>query len=636
MVRRGWEFVTLSPTVSAEPDTRRQCRKLSALLVVTLAIGIWLVGSYAVESRNATGTMWPGSAIETAALVVLFLLYIINRRGHFTFAASATIMTTVLSIFASALPNSSGDSVAMLYYLAIPVVLSGILLSVRFTALVAALAVVGVWAYPFIPGVQESEVPLSITALVAFFVVIAAHQRNRLETERRNELQVSEARFQHLATHDPLTDLPNRLLFADRLEQAAARTARTGKIVAVFFIDLDNFKAINDALTHSGGDELLRLVAQRMVSHLRSYDTVARRGGDEYSVLVDSLRTTQDCHVVLRKLQNGFTEPFFVAGKEVYVAGSVGVSVCPDDGTDPDELIRKADTALFAAKNSGKNTYAFYSSQMSREAQDRLALASDLRHALERDEMEVLFQPLVNSLNDGIVGVECLLRWHHTERGTISPGVFIPIAEETGLISELTQFVMATALYAAAKQSCASRCPRISINVSSRDIRDPAFPTIVKKYLDTYRVPPDMLELELTENIVFAAIDSAAERIHALKEIGVRIAVDDFGSGYSTLRQLADFPFDTLKIDRSFTLGIESDREHQAIVAGIMEISNRMGIDVVAEGVETQQQVLVFQNLGCELIQGWYYSKAVSNSDIARLLQCDRPFAGPTSCAKGV
>lgn len=592
-----------------------------------MAIGVWITIAYAVESAAYIEHVALDLLLTVGTLLVLSALFIINRRGHFRAAAYTTILIVVASIFASAVPNSSISEVTMLYYLAVPMVLSGLLLPVRFTALIGAVSVAGVWFFPVVTTAPNEAVPLSSTILVAAFVTLAAHQRHRLETQRRDALKVSEERYQHLATHDSLTNLPNRLLFDDRLAQAVERQKRDDSTIAVFFIDLDNFKALNDALTHSGGDDVLRIVARRLSGCLRSYDTVARRGGDEYSVLVEGLRSPDDCHVILRKIQSTLGDPLFVHGKEVYLTASIGASVCPGDGRIGDELLRKADTALFAAKHAGRNTYAFYSEQMSRAAEDRLELAADLRHALERNEMEVLFQPQVDSRTEEITGFECLLRWHHSKKGTISPDVFIPIAEESGLITELTQFVLATALYSLSKYLGFQNSPRLSINISSRDVRDDNFPQIVERYLNTYRVPPEMLELELTENIIFREMDSARRRLQSLKDLGVRIAVDDFGSGFSTLRQIAEFPIDTLKIDRSFTLGLVSNEQNQAIVAGIIEISRRLGIDIVAEGVETDEQISLFDQLGVQLIQGWYYSKAVSQIELAALVASRRPFA---------
>lgn len=627
VLRRVWDHIAIAQHISISPEARRQSKQLAALLLIMTGIGIWLTASYVRESAAYLDRIALDLVLTIVTLAVLFVLFLINRWGHCRIAASTTILIIVASIFISAVPNASSNEVLMLYYLSVPIVLSGLLLTVRFTVLVAALCVAGVWLFPVVTSVSQSEVPLSTTMLVAAFVVVAAHQRQRLEAQRRNALKVSEERYHHLATHDSLTNLPNRLLFDDRLAQAVERQKRDGSTLGVFFIDLDNFKALNDALTHSGGDEVLRMVARRLTTCLRSYDTVARRGGDEYSVLVESLRSPDDCHVILRKIQNSLGEPLFVFGKEVYLTGSIGASTCPGDGVEGEELLRKADTALFAAKNAGRNTYAFYSDQMSRAAEDRLELAADLRHALERDEMQTLFQPQVHSGTEEIVGFECLLRWHHSNRGLISPGVFIPIAEESGLITELTQFVLATALYSLSKHRALGSGPRLSINISSRDIRDDRFPNMVEKYLRTYRVPPERLELELTENIIFREMDSARSRLESLKRLGVRIAVDDFGSGFSTLKQIAEFPIDTLKIDRSFILGLDTNPQHQAVIAGIMEMAARLGIDIVAEGVETEEQIDLLDDLGVRLIQGWYYSKAVPQAEAAGLMARSRPFA---------
>lgn len=435
-------------------------------------------------------------------------------------------------------------------------------------------------------------------------------------TERKN----SEARIRHLAEHDPLTDLPNRTLLADRLVQALGQAARDRRQLAVLFLDLDRFKNINDSLGHQVGDALLRQVAGRIQTEVRSTDTVARPGGDEFVVLLPEIDSPQDAAVVAGKLLTSLGRPYAVDGHDLMVTVSVGISVFPDDGLDAATLVKNADTAMYHSKESGRNAFHFFTADMNARVLERLSLETSLRRALERDEFILHYQPQV-SLRRGeegrLVGMEALVRWQHPELGLLPPGRFIPVAEDCGLIIALGEWVLRESCRQAREwqldREARGLVPvPVAVNLSALQFRHAGLEETVAQALADSGLPPELLELELTESIMMQDGERAVEVLHRLKGRGVSLSIDDFGTGYSSLAYLKRFPLDKLKIDRTFVRDIASSADDATIAATIVNMARSLKLLVLAEGVEAEDQRDFLAGLGCDFMQGYLISPPVA------------------------
>lgn len=616
--------ILVAPGLDLARHVRRQVNYFSILLLVLLGVGTVLTVSYLVEVHEAIRETALDHLIATAALICITILFFVNRAGHFRFAAALVVMVAVVAILATAIPQASTSEVTMLGYLSIPMVLSGLLLSVPFTIAVVGVSAVGVFALPLLFDVGSADIPLFSTLLIGLFVIVAAAFRRRVEEDRRAELQESEARFEALATHDPLTGLPNRIMFDGEAKKAIARARRDDRMVAVLFVDIDNFREVNDALGHAMGDRLLQEVGGRLSEGLRESDIVCRSSGDEFLVLAESIKSKSGMARVVGKIREAVREPVRLGDRDVYVSVSIGGSVFPTHASTPAELVRMADVALYRAKARGRDTWAFFDDDMRGGASRRIELAGELKTAIERGQISVLYQPQVDSRTGRIFAVECLSRWEHPVHGAISPVDFIPVAEQTGLITEITRHVLETA----AREVALTLGLKVSVNASERDLRDEKLSEALRYLRTEYGLRSDLFEIELTENIVFQNMDRSRTILAGLKELGVGLAVDDFGAGYATLRQIADFPLDTLKIDRSFIQRLVGDTGNTAIVAGVVEIARRLGMRLVAEGIEDEHQLRVLSELGCTTIQGWYYSKAIAVDELRRLLVTGFPATG--------
>ena len=435
------------------------------------------------------------------------------------------------------------------------------------------------------------------------------------------ERKAAEQRIEYLAYHDALTGLPNRLLVQDRFTQAMAQADRDRHKVALVYLDLDNFKAINDTLGHAAGDELLKEVAQRLRSCVRDSDTISRQGGDEFLLVLRDLPDTEIVSSIVIKLMERLQAPISVGGHELSTSASVGVAIGPDDGRDFETLRKKADMAMYRSKESGRNTYHYFDTTMDTEAGEHLLLRHGLRRALERNEFVLHFQPQYELLDGRLVGVEALLRWQHPERGLVPPGRFISVAEESGLIVPMGDWVLREACQQAVRWQQAGLPPvTMSVNLSAIQFKRGNVEQSVLAALADSGLAPAQLELELTESILIQNVESVLIAVRQLKQHGVRLAIDDFGTGYSSLSYLKRFDIDRLKIDQSFVRDLVSDPDDAAIVRAIIQMAQSLNLQTIAEGVETAEMVQQLRAYGCDQAQGYYYARPMPAAEIAQLL----------------
>jgi diguanylate cyclase (GGDEF)-like protein/PAS domain S-box-containing protein len=440
----------------------------------------------------------------------------------------------------------------------------------------------------------------------------------------------SQAKIAHMALHDSLTDLPNRALLNERLEHALTCVKR-GEIVAVHLLDLDHFKTVNDTMGHPAGDKLLKMVAARLHALVRDTDTIARMGGDEFAILQVAIAQPADATALALRVIEAVSAPYEMDGQQVIIGTSVGIAVGPTDGDRPDQLIRNADLALYRAKGDGRGTYRFFGPEMDAQMQTRRILEHDLRKALTAGQFELYYQPVVNLETDEISGVEALIRWRHPEKGIILPGAFIPVAEEIGFIIPLGEWAIREACEAA------KNWPdnvRIAVNLSPIQFKNPGFVQLVVSALAASGLAPDRLELEITETTLLQDSETTLNTLYQLRALGVRIAVDDFGTGYSSLSYLQSFPFDKIKIDRSFVKDIADGVGSLNIVRAVAAMASGLGIETTAEGVETEEQLDTVRAEGCTEMQGFLFSRPLPADQIGQLLLARRkPQASGTSSA---
>jgi diguanylate cyclase (GGDEF)-like protein/PAS domain S-box-containing protein len=438
----------------------------------------------------------------------------------------------------------------------------------------------------------------------------------------------AEQALARLAQFDPLTGLPNRTLFLDRFGQALKAAARGGWSVGVLFVDIDRFKIINDTLGHSSGDKLLVQAAERLQHCVRAEDVVGRLGGDEFAFVLSHLTRPDDAALVAQKVVASLAAPFDLDGQEVYVSASVGIGIYPVDGADAGTLLRNADTAMYRAKESGRNGYQFYLPQMNEQALERLQLQTQLRGALERDELRLHYQPKVDLATGAISGFEALLRWQHPQRGLVPPLQFVPILEDIGLIVPVGEWVVRTVCEQLLHWQAAGIAPRpVAVNLSARQFQQRQLDASIAAILADTGVAPQLLELELTESVLMSDADEATRTLDALRSQGVRLAVDDFGTGYSSLAYLKRLPLDALKIDRAFVRDVTTDPDDAAITRAIISLAHSLNLKVVAEGVETAEQLQFLREHGCDEMQGYYFAKPMEAEAATRLLAQDTRLA---------
>jgi diguanylate cyclase (GGDEF)-like protein len=430
----------------------------------------------------------------------------------------------------------------------------------------------------------------------------------------------ADEKIAHLAHYDALTDLPNRVQFRERLEQAL-KAVRPGEQLAVLYIDIDEFKSVNDALGHPVGDELLMGVADRLRGCLNASDVAARLGGDEFAVIQTAIKSQSETTELVDKIHSAIRRPFECMGHLITTDASIGIALAPGDGVDLDQLLRNADLALYGAKGDGRRTYRFFEAGMDARARERRSLELELRQAISDGSLEAWYQPVLNLENNRVSSCEALLRWRHPERGMISPAEFIPIAEETGLINQLGHWVLNTACAEAANWPAEVR---VAVNVSPIQFRSQTLALNVAAALAASGLSADRLELEITEAVLIRDDEAALEVLHQLRKLGVRIALDDFGTGYSSLSYLQRFPFDKIKIDRSFIRDLSGAGASSSIVQAVVNIAAASDMTTTAEGVETEQQRNWLVILGCTEMQGFLFSPAIPAMEIRRLLLSHR------------
>jgi len=449
-------------------------------------------------------------------------------------------------------------------------------------------------------------------------LVIATVEAQKL-TE---QVQTAKVELDHLAHHDVLTDLPNRILLQDRLIQAIELARRQGAQLAVMFMDLDQFKHINDSLGHAVGDQLIQSVAQRLVGCVRQSDTISRQGGDEFVLLLPHIEHAEDAALSAQKILAAFALPHRIDQHDLHISVSIGISIYPDDGEDAETLIKSADTAMYHAKESGRNNYKFFEQSMNVRAVQRQSTEASLRRALARQEFVLHYQPKINLKSKLMVGVEALIRWQHPERGLLPPEQFIPIAEDSGLILSIGRWVLHEACRQAQAWQQAGLPPvTVAVNTSALEFRAPDFLDNVRATLDATGLQPRYLELELTESVLMRDAKATNHMLHALADLGVRLTVDDFGTGYSSLSYLQQFPIDTLKIDQSFVQQMTNSPGDAGLVSAVINMGKSLNHRVIAEGVETSEQHAFLLAEQCDEGQGYYFGRPMVADELASLLQ---------------
>jgi diguanylate cyclase (GGDEF)-like protein/PAS domain S-box-containing protein len=467
---------------------------------------------------------------------------------------------------------------------------------------------------------STSKVPLmdsdgQVIGILGAYIDITAQKETVKEMQRARDA------LGYQAQHDVLTGLPNRVLYMDRLNHAIEKATRTGEKLAVLFLDLDRFKEINDSFGHEMGDKIVNLLGGRIVKILRAEDTVARFGGDEFTVLLEDITNISDISEIATKIVQGMEEPFDFEDHQMHLTLSIGISVYPDDGESADILIRNADTAMYRTKEEGRNAYTFYGKEMTEKALYNITMAKNIRNALDAKEFEVYYQPQIEAVTQRLVGMEALIRWK-TAQGFVSPGIFIPIAEDAGLIDKIGEFVFAQATSQMVQWYAKGYRPgRVAINLSTIELQKEDFVQTVAKRLADVQCKSNWIELEITEGYTMKHPNTAIKMLQELKDLGVHLSIDDFGTGYSSLSYLQKLPVHKLKIDQSFIRDIPGNINGEAIVKSIIFLAKTMKFDVIAEGVETQEQQDYLVSKGCRLIQGYFNGKPMPASQMEEFIK---------------
>jgi len=470
------------------------------------------------------------------------------------------------------------------------------------------------------PGLVSAGALIGLAGLLTGLLAGQRLQHRRLERSLAARHAAAE-KYEQLAFYDQLTGLPNRSLLRDRLEQYLAEAKRFKHLMGVIFLDLDHFKYINDSLGHAAGDALLQMAAQRMQHCMRNNDTVARFAGDEFVIILSGFRDLQNLPHIAQKLLQTLAEPYQLEDREVLSSASLGIAIYPQDGTNAEQLMRCADTAMYAAKEANGNTYRLFSREMERKLTLRLEMETSLRKALHQEEFFLLYQPQFDMRSRRLVGIEALVRWNHPEQGLLTPDRFIDLAEETGLITPLGNWILNEACrhWQHWQQAC-DRPLRLAVNLTSRQFKSDSLVADIRNVLARTGLAPQFLELEITEGILMQNAATAKKVLRQLKDLGVQLSIDDFGTGYFSLSYLQDLPIDRLKIDPSFVQGGPGDNNHASIVTTIIDLARNMDLQLIAEGVESADQIDFLLHKGCHIGQGYYFSEPLTPTGIDSLI----------------
>lgn len=624
--RSGQAQDELSDPLEHRLKARRLLQIANVLCVVLL-----LIGTQTLIARN-----WFNTALVAAALLLVALGRYLNRRGAVTASINLVICSLTALVTLSLWTSQGLYSGALLAYPAILIV-TGMVAGLRlFIAVVLSmLLAVAFMTYAALSGLQVFEpLPLGLGRMVnvssillvcaAAVWLLASDLRKTLLRLRReiHRVQQSEANFAHLAQHDALTNLPNRVLIRDRLEQAIAQARRYHKRVALLFLDLDNFKTINDSLGHVAGDDLLKAVAQRLQAGVRDMDSVSRLGGDEFLVVVADVDSLAAVSAVARQVQESLAQPFMLKGMQIVSSLSIGIALYPEDGEDFDTLLKHADAAMYQAKSSGRNAFCFFDAQHNDVSHERLTLELDLRQALRRNELLLYYQPIVDLKSGRLLAVEALIRWQHPEQGMIGPERFIPLAEQSGLIVEIGEWVLHEACRQAMLWHMAG-LPSfvVSVNLSAVQFRRGNLEVLVRSALERTGLPAARLELELTESMLLQDSQACIDLLTRLKALGVSLSIDDFGTGYSSLAYLQRFQVSKLKIDQSFVRNLQDNPQDQAIVTAIIQMAKGLQLLTTAEGIEDEATCALLTRLGCDQGQGYLFAKPLTAQALAGFAQ---------------
>lgn len=438
-----------------------------------------------------------------------------------------------------------------------------------------------------------------------------------------SELKAAQIQMETLAFYDPLTGLANRRLFRNRLDKAVKAVQRADTSMALMFLDMDQFKRVNDTLGHDAGDILLKEVANRLSAAVRENDTVSRIGGDEFTILLTDVHHTSDVLIVAEKLLRTLARPIRIKGQDIITTVSIGITLTPDDSTDANTLMKNADLAMYRAKELGRNNFQFFSEDMNRSILEHLALEKEIGEALSREQFSLVFQPKISLFDFRVTGIETLLRWQHPDKGMMPPDRFIPVAEETGQILEIGSWVLEQScrqISSLIRSKVLPPTAKVAVNLSVRQFNDPGLLQRIRNVIEISKIPPHCLELELTESTLMADVESAIATMQEIKKIGVAIAIDDFGTGYSSLSYIKRFPIDVLKVDRSFVMDIPGDKNDMAITAAVIAMAHKLSMTVVAEGVETEEQLHFLRRNNCDEGQGYLFSRPLSLAQLHQFL----------------
>lgn len=638
--RNLWQRLVEPVATISEASERRRARMISAILLST-TLSMLMVGVY----------FWFFSLTPSAAFVfvganiVLGTLYLLSRTRYYQLSGILSLFDMcIIPILVVGLSNEFNLDGIFIFLISntLTILISSAIISIRKTTLFAMIDFLTILLIPIIiPSSSFILVALTLLSniVISIAILVFAQHRNLVEKDRlmemaqlneslQNELtqrKLTEDLLAYTSVHDPLTDLPNRVLFMDRLSHAMERAKRHKDFMyAVFFLDLDRFKVVNDSLGHNVGDKLLVESAQRLLACMRGEDTVARFGGDEFVVLLEEVKDEADVIQIAERIQNNLALPYDLDGHMVFVFSSMGIVLSGANYMRPDDILRDADIAMYRAKGEGLGRYEIFDSTMLDRAMSRLELETDLRKALENQQFVVHYQPILDMISRRIVGFEALVRWQHPTKGLIPPAEFIPTAEETNLIIPLGYWVLDEAcrqIHAWNVQYAFDPPLTINVNLSTRQCEQPDLVQKISDILRKNKLDASLLKLELTESLIIRDSEVITNILYELRDLGIQVQIDDFGTGYSSLSYLHTLPIDTLKIDRSFISRLGSKNKGMEIVQTILSLAHNLGMKVVAEGVETDEQFSELTAMDCEYMQGFLFSEAVDNLEAGALLK---------------